>query len=800
MVMALIIVFIPALVSAVRASAVSNPASSGGAALGYQEVASDGGIFAFGAAGFYGSEGARPLNRPIVGMASTPDGGGYWMVASDGGMFAFGDAGFYGSEGATPLNRPIVGMASDATGKGYWMVASDGGIFAFGDAGFYGSEGARPLNRPIVGMASSPDGGGYWMVASDGGIFAFGDAGFYGSEGATPLNRPIVGMASDATGKGYWMVASDGGIFAFGDAGFYGSEGARPLNRPIVGMASSPDGGGYWMVASDGGIFAFGDAGFYGSEGATPLNRPIVGMASISRAVNSHVISDPGVPTETVYGTSGSFGRLADTSVLPGGQSVSTDAVPGWGFLPGQAVMGAVLGPDGSIVMGGEPQTSNQSQATATTMSVAAFDPSANTFQNVVIPTSAGDTTEVEPGYPTGGADIAALASVPGHAHQVAFLSSWPYRGWDATTQGQYPTFGYVAPSAGGSYQVVAGSAQLAYDIDPSGTTCPVQVAGTSPPVSDCPGTAAMDVLPTSGDLVVAQYFDNVPAHKYSGGLMVLSPNGQLRSSYNYPNVNASGQTVYALPREVDADPVTKNGMERFAVIFDVFTSGAGGSLVQAPFTMQLFQFNTTDGSITPLSSPFLPGQTINGEVAHFETAHFDQHGNLWADESLTNSDPGGNIVEYASASIDNRLVTGSCGIGPSAAANWGQACTPDLTLPTSPWFGDVRSITEDTATGALYFASESGVIMPVVPVKGSGSGFTTGTAFDYGINSLVDRNQVVIVPRQGTIDPATGYLWLPIEQLESTSACNPGDFSCRSAPVPTNQWLLRINVRQLGS
>ena len=799
MVLALTAVAIPAFGPSSKASAVAVSSSSGAAAPGYQLVASDGGIFSFGGAGFYGSEGAKPLNRPIVGMAATADGGGYWLVASDGGIFAFGDAGFYGSEGAKPLNRPIVGMAATADGGGYWLVASDGGIFAFGDAGFFGSEGAKPLNRPIVGMAATADGGGYWLVASDGGIFAFGDAGFYGSEGAKPLNRPIVGMAATADGGGYWLVASDGGIFAFGDAGFYGSEGAKPLNRPIVGMAATADGGGYWLVASDGGIFAFGDAGFYGSEGAKPLNRPIVGMAATRGSVTSHAITDPGTPTEVVYGAGGSFGQLANISVLSGGQSISTDAVPGWGFLPGQAVMGAVLGPDGSIVMGGEPQTSNQSQATASTMAVSVFNPTSNSFQNVVVPTSTGKTSEVEPGYPTGGADIAALASVPGHAHQVAFLSSWPYRGWNASTEGQYPTFGYVAPSASGSYQEVPGSAQLANNIDPSGTTCPV-LLGTSPAVSDCPGTAAMDVLPTSGDLVVAQYFDDVASQKYSGGLMVLTPNGVLRSSYNYPNVNSSGQRVYALPREVDADPVTKNGMERFAVIFDVFTDGAGGSLVQAPFTMQVFQFNTSSGAITPLSSAFLPGQTVNGETTHFESAHFDQHGNLWAAESLTNSDPGGNIVEYAASSINGRFTSGSCGAGSSAVANWGQTCTPDLTLPTSPWFGDVRSITEDTATGALYFASVSGILMPVLPTGSSGSGWALGTAFDYGINSLVDRNNVIIGPRQGTIDPSTGYLWLPIEQLESSTACNLGDFSCHSAPSSTAQWLVRIDVRDLPS
>ena len=35
-----------------------------------------------------------------MGVAATLDGGGYWLVASDGGIFAFGDATFFGSTGA----------------------------------------------------------------------------------------------------------------------------------------------------------------------------------------------------------------------------------------------------------------------------------------------------------------------------------------------------------------------------------------------------------------------------------------------------------------------------------------------------------------------------------------------------------------------------------------------------------------------------------------------------------------------------------------------------------------------------
>jgi subtilase family serine protease len=136
------------------------------------------------------------LNKPIVGMAPTPDGHGYWLVASDGGIFTYGDAQFYGSTGSITLNRPIVGMAAGPGGNGYWLVASDGGLFTYGSATFYGSMGGIPLNQPVVGMAGTPDGGGYWEVAADGGIFTFGDAQFHGSTGSIHLNKPIVGMSA----------------------------------------------------------------------------------------------------------------------------------------------------------------------------------------------------------------------------------------------------------------------------------------------------------------------------------------------------------------------------------------------------------------------------------------------------------------------------------------------------------------------------------------------------------------------------------------------------------------------------
>jgi hypothetical protein len=217
-----------------------------------------------------------PSSSNVHSQAVSGGAPGYWEVSSAGVVAGYG-VGTYGDLSGVALNRPIVGMAANPEGGGYWLVASDGGIFTFGNAGFYGSTGAIHLNQPIVGMAATPDGKGYWLVASDGGIFAFGDARFFGSTGNIHLNKPVVGMAPTPGGNGYWLVASDGGIFAFGQNTFYGSTGNIALAKPIVGMTPTPDGHGYWMVASDGGIFAFGDAPFLGSSGGGA--DAVVGMA-----------------------------------------------------------------------------------------------------------------------------------------------------------------------------------------------------------------------------------------------------------------------------------------------------------------------------------------------------------------------------------------------------------------------------------------------------------------------------------------------------------------------------------------
>jgi beta-glucanase (GH16 family) len=99
-------------------------------------------------------------------MATTPDGGGYWLVASDGGVFTFGDANFFGSTGALHLNEPIVAMATTPDGGGYWLVASDGGVFTYGDSSFYGS--LAGTDKSVVGLIANPQTAGYTLIEANG--------------------------------------------------------------------------------------------------------------------------------------------------------------------------------------------------------------------------------------------------------------------------------------------------------------------------------------------------------------------------------------------------------------------------------------------------------------------------------------------------------------------------------------------------------------------------------------------------------------------------------------------------------
>jgi SpoIID/LytB domain protein len=269
-------------------------------------------------------------NQPSGGV------GGYWVNATDGGIFSFGNASFYGSTGAVKLNKPIVGMTATHDAAGYWEVATDGGMFSFGDATFHGSvpgvlQPGQQLNRPVVGMATTPGGGGYWVVASDGGIFSFGDAVFHGSTGAIKLNKPIVGMVPTHDGGGYWLIASDGGLFSFGDATFFGSLGANPPATPIVAVAPTPDGGGYWMLEANGTLHAFGDAPTLLTSAESPgvdlATSPMVGMVATPDGMGVVAVDTHGQVFS--FGSGPYFGDVSTEVPSYAGQAVGLAVTPG---------------------------------------------------------------------------------------------------------------------------------------------------------------------------------------------------------------------------------------------------------------------------------------------------------------------------------------------------------------------------------------------------------------------------------------------------------------------------------------
>jgi hypothetical protein len=336
---------------------------------GYWEVASDGGIFAFGGAPFYGSTGDIALSQPIVGMAEDLDTGGYWLVASDGGIFAY-NAPFRGSMGGRALTKPVVGMSFDLVSGGYWLVASDGGIFTFGGAPFLGSMGGKALTKPVLGMAASDpfyaratiglgstaDGHGYWLGASDATVSHFGDAPDLSIPSAPNLpGSNFVAMTVTPDGAGYWLVDDAGSVLAFGDAGIAGTLfGSGISTNEAVGLVALSD-GGYWIIDAEGAAFPFGQATTITSPGSLPAMGINVDDVVATVGTPDHrgywMLEADG--TVDAFGDAGNFGSWPDPAGPAGGAVGIAPTADGQGYW---LVDGNVY-PFGDAVNYGETET-----------------------------------------------------------------------------------------------------------------------------------------------------------------------------------------------------------------------------------------------------------------------------------------------------------------------------------------------------------------------------------------------------------------------------------------------------------
>ncbi|MBV9194496.1 MAG: hypothetical protein JO168_10165 [Solirubrobacterales bacterium] len=513
----------------------------------------------------------------------------------------------------------------------------------------------------------------------------------------------------------------------------------------------------------------------------------------------------PSAPAVTLYGAAGSFGGLAHETRLARGGGFSVHAVAGWRFLPGQAAYFTAVGPPGTVFIANEPQSDNQALPTARQMAISVFTRSPERFRNIVIATSTG-VREVSRPWPSqsrevGGADVSDLAAISANGSaRVAFISALPYAGWDLSRNGVYPTLGYLSEGARGWFYdssrsvtalAIAGSAGTR-----TGQPCPPETSAGGRPFADCRLPTELAALPRSRDLVITQYapVGGTPSAR-SGGLMVLDPRGRVRATYAYPTVTLpGGETVDVHPREVDADPVSLPGHERFVVIFDSTTSAGLGTRL-GPFAMQEFGFDAATGVITPLSAPVLSGQRApDGNRLGFETAIYDRAGNLWAAQSENGTITGGPLVVYRRAPDGSTLARGGCAVEPTwSGSGWGTPCAPSSVISGAAGLGIVRSLNQDPATRAMLVATSSGYLLPVM-TGDHGRRLAPLAPIDLGLNRLANRRSVALDIRKGSIDTAAGTLYLPVQQLETSRQCR--SYPC--APQSLDQWLYAVDLKQV--
>jgi hypothetical protein len=218
----------------------------------------------------------RTETAATTGSSDCQSASGYWMVSSDGGIFSFGGAQFYGSTGGLKLKRPIIGMVPTPSSRGYWLVADDGGVFAFGDAQFYGSTGGIQLNKPIVGMASAAAAG---CPGPQGPQGAAGPAGPQGDAGAQ-------GQSGTAGAQGLNGIQGPSG--PAGPQGSTGPQGATGPAGPTGPQGPPGQGSVYTTVNQNFGLIAENSPG---SELAT-LDLPAGNYAVIAKVVLSTNFAD----------------------------------------------------------------------------------------------------------------------------------------------------------------------------------------------------------------------------------------------------------------------------------------------------------------------------------------------------------------------------------------------------------------------------------------------------------------------------------------------------------------------------
>ena len=489
-------------------------------------------------------------------------------------------------------------------------------------------------------------------------------------------------------------------------------------------------------------------------------------------------------PTVQLYGRPGSFGSLGRLSRVSTGQTVGTVPISSWGFGAGQsAYMSAVTG-DGTVVMATTPYTDNQLQPTSSTMEVCYVQPSQRRFTRVVVPTTRGDVSVSAPGSPFGGGDIGDVQVVgSGGNEQVMFCSAAPYHGWDVNRFGQLPSLASLRSNGAGrlNLQTYETGSVLASRSGTRAFTTEGYENTLGQAVTNTRGLCEMALLPRSGHVVISQYFGD--SQTQQGALVVVDQSGRILASWQYPVATYRGQAIKCLAREVESDPSSSYGDERFTLICDTFDAQNR----TIPFPLQEFSYDARRATIRPTSTAV----QASADGSRMESAKYAPDGTLFVARTRFDGLRSDRVAIYRKGALAARAP---------ATANWSTArwnvvAQPDQFVNGTDTTGLVRSIAVDPKTGSVLMTGISGQLQAL---HGRPGAVRIVSTVDLGLNMLADRNTHALGVRKGSVDASRRILWIPIPQTATTATM--AGYPWARLPM-LDQWLCRVDLsRVVGS
>ena len=547
-------------------------------------------------------------------------------------------------------------------------------------------------------------------------------------------------------------------------------------------------------------------------------------------------------PEVKLLGQAGTFGGLTNASDTPSGDTLSISAI-NYGFSPGQAGWFPAVTSDGTVFVAGLTQSGNQILETGCTMEIACYNGGAKLCRDPATGAAANFALlKVQAGlggfsYPdaacqtsSNGADVSDLTVLgSGSSERVFFISvigsaasppDWPMSGsvrkinglWQIDTGSLRSALDYYDSNATVSHQACTLQRKgCFFNSDCAGGTCAAgqcdhscssnaQCSGLGPSfvcrsnkcvAADCGGTGEIDRLPISGRVVATQYF--------TSSIAVLDGDQQVLAYYKAPavaNPCVPGQNLTIAPRQVEVDPTSTAGDERFAIAYEHFTDPRGQAV-------QIFRYNDATHTIQPLTAPFFgtiawgPQPTCAGPPIGSGII-YDDAGNLLVKRSAPF--PTHTLVYLkkpgsSGNSAEQRCATGAWGtLCPAdfALGYWdGDSATPGFSYPWSQ--GDAF----DPGQATMFVPTVNGLVLPLPRIESGGKTyFAILPPIDLGADQLpnsgpnVSGNSVTKV----ALDATRGNIWLPVRTPQH---CNP--FATPSVPcVPglaLNDWMYRLGI-----